>query len=58
MKIECVYFFLLFVYGMTGMFISIKLFNNAIGKILGGFYFAIFWLPILIADEVVKRMEE
>lgn len=50
-------FFLLFLYGMTGMFISIKLFKNVIGKILGSFYFGLFWLPLIIADKVVRRME-
>ncbi|MCY6957859.1 hypothetical protein [Clostridium brassicae] len=49
--------FLLYIYGMTGIFISIKLFKNTIGKILGGVYFGLFWLPILISEIIKRRME-
>lgn len=49
--------FLLYIYVMTGVFISIKLFKNTIGKILGGIYFGLFWLPILFAEWIRKRIE-
>lgn len=52
-----VLFFLLYLYAMSGIFISIKLFKKPLGKILGGIYFGMFWMPILIAEIIRKRME-
>lgn len=52
-----VLFFLLYVYAMSGIFISIKLFKNPLGKVLGSFYFGLFWLPVFIAEIIRKRME-
>ncbi|WP_164509052.1 hypothetical protein [Clostridium rectalis] len=49
--------FLFYIYVLTGIFISIKLFKNTIGKILGGIYFGLFWLPILVAERIRNRIE-
>jgi hypothetical protein len=50
--------FLLAVYVLTGLFIGFKLpFKHWIGKALASMYFAVLWLPILIADMVIRRME-
>jgi hypothetical protein len=48
----------MYLYITIGIFISIKLFKNFLGKVLGIFYFALLWMPILIADFIVKRLEK
>lgn len=42
-------------YVLTGIFISIKTFKHVAGQILGSIWFGIVWLPLLVADIVVKR---
>ena len=44
--------FLLYVYIFTGVILSVKLFNNILGKVLGAVYFGALWLPILLADYI------
>lgn len=54
---EYILFFLIYVYVITGIFISIKLFKNIIGKLIGAVYFGLFWLPVLMAEVIVSRIE-
>lgn len=56
--IRIIIIFFIYLYVITGIFISVKLFKNVIGKIIGAVYFGFLWLPILIADFIVKRLEK
>jgi hypothetical protein len=49
--------FVIMLYAMTGVCISIKLFKKPIGKIIMSFYFAIFWLPQALSTYVVRKLD-